>query len=322
MGTKTEVAVILPKEVQEIADQCAPDKQKEVAIVLNQIFDGTAEWSKQVDSIVVKDVNDKLSISLAATAKKSAKDARIAGEKIIDAKRASVQSRMIDDTLEDKLWLKTKQIMQLQFKAIEDKAGLKANYVKIYEAEQKEKRSSSRMQRVADSGVEMQFSDYENITDEVFEILLDGLIEKRDADLQRAKDEEVENARLAVIEAARIKAQEAENERLKADAAKRDAEAQKERETAAKTLALEQAAKAKVEAELKAKVDAENKEKEEAAKALKATLEASKEFQLLAWVESITMSIPQHLVGNAIAEEIQKKFNGFKKWATLQIDKK
>lgn len=70
MGTKTEVAVILPKEVQEIADQCAPDKQKEVAIVLNQIFDGTAEWSKQVDSIVVKDVNDKLSISLAATAKK------------------------------------------------------------------------------------------------------------------------------------------------------------------------------------------------------------------------------------------------------------
>ena len=64
--------IVLPNEVNELATKVSANKQEEVQTVLQQIFTGTADWEKQVDSIEVKDINDKMSIELAETARKNA----------------------------------------------------------------------------------------------------------------------------------------------------------------------------------------------------------------------------------------------------------
>ena len=110
----------LPSELNELAVKVSDKKKEEIQTVLKQIFKRTDDWEKQVDAIEVKDISDKMSIELAETARKNAKTARLNAEKIFDAKRDEVQRLKSEYDLEDKLWLKAKQIMQLKFKAIEE----------------------------------------------------------------------------------------------------------------------------------------------------------------------------------------------------------
>lgn len=122
--------ITLPQEVSELAVKVSAKKQAEVQNVLQQIFTGTDDWEKLVDAIEVKDINDKISIELAEVARKNSKQARLTAEKIFDVKRQEVQRLKAEFDLEDKLWLKAKQVMQIKFKAIEEKAEWKANFVK------------------------------------------------------------------------------------------------------------------------------------------------------------------------------------------------
>jgi len=133
--------ISLPEEVKELSVKISDKKRNEVQTVLEQIFTGTDDWEKQVDSITVKDIHDKMSIELAEAARKNSKKARLSAEKIFDSKRNEVQSLKAEFDLEDKLWLKAKQVMQIKFKAIEEKAEWKASFVKRFEAEEKELRT-------------------------------------------------------------------------------------------------------------------------------------------------------------------------------------
>ena len=122
--------ITLPQEVSELAVKVSAKKQAEVQNVLQQIFTGTDGWAKLIDAIEVKDINDKISIELAEVARKNSKQARLIAEKIFDVKRQEVQRLKAEFDLEDKLWIKDKQVMQIKFKAIEEKAEWKANFVK------------------------------------------------------------------------------------------------------------------------------------------------------------------------------------------------
>lgn len=192
----------LPTEVNELAAKVSANKQAEVQTVLQQIFTGTADWEKQVDAIDVKGVDDKMSIQLAEVARKNAKQARLNAEKIFDAKREDVQRLKAEFDLEDKLWLKAKQVMQLKFKSIEDKAEWKANFVKRFEAEQKELRTQKRINEISKYG-QINRVEFENMADESFESFLSGLkstfeakIEaERIAEEQRAEVERLEKLR-------------------------------------------------------------------------------------------------------------------------------
>src|SRR3972149_10824517 len=137
--------IVLPKEIEDLAIKISDEKKQEVCNVLNQIFAGTSDWKKQAESIVVKDINDKMSIQLAEVGRKNSKNARLDAEKIFDAKRLEVQIKMQDYKLEDSLWLKAKQTMQLLFKDIESTFEYKAKFVERYESEQKELRTQQRL---------------------------------------------------------------------------------------------------------------------------------------------------------------------------------
>lgn len=219
---------LLPVEVSELAVKVSANKQKEVAKVLQQIFTGTDDWEKQVDAIEVKDINDKMSIELAEVARKNSKQARLSAEKIFDAKREEVQNLKAEFDLEDKLWLKAKQVMQIKFKAIEEKAEWKANFVKRFEAEQKELRTQKRINEVS-KYAEINRIEFEAMSDESFESFLSGLKSTYEAKIEAELKAEEERISKEKADAEAREQQRLENERLKAEAEKREQEIELER---------------------------------------------------------------------------------------------
>jgi trichohyalin len=342
-----EVQIItLPTEVNELAVKVSANKQAEVQTVLQQIFTGTDDWEKQVDAIEVKDINDKMSIELAEVARKNSKQARLSAEKIFDAKREEVQNLKAEFDLEDKLWLKAKQVMQLKFKSIEEKAEWKANFVKRFEAEQKELRTQKRINEVS-KYAEINRIEFEAMSDESFDSFLNGLKSTYESKIEAERKAEEGRIAKEKADAEAREQQRLENERLKAEAEKREAEIEAERKANEQKLAderakakaeadrieaenkaklkAEQEAKAKLEAELKAKKDAEIKaendrlalleqQKKEAEKLAKAPIKK----QLNVWVESFNYGLQP--VDNEVTKEIISKFEAFKKWSKSQIE--
>lgn len=325
----------LPAEVNELAVKVSANKQAEVQTVLQQIFTGTDDWEQQVDAIEVKDINDKMSIELAEVARKNSKQARLRAEKIFDSKRAEVQQLKSEFDLEDKLWLKAKQVMQLKFKAIEEKAEWKANFVKRFEAEQKELRTQKRINEVT-KYAEINRIEFEAMSDESFNSFLSGLKSTYEAKIEAERNAEAEKVAKEKADAEAREQQRLENERLKAEAEKREKEIEAERakakaeadridaENKAK-LKSEQEAKAKLEAELQAKKDAEIKaENERKQFELKAKAEAEKlakapvKEKMSIWVNSFIL--PEAPIDSDLSNEISQKFESFKNWSLKQIE--
>lgn len=339
--------ITLPAEVNELAVKVSANKQEEVQNVLQQIFTGTDDWEKQVDAIEVKGIDDKMSIQLAEVARKNSKQARLNAEKIFDAKREEVQNLKAEFDLEDKLWLKAKQVMQIKFKAIEEKAEWKANYVKRFEAEQKELRTQKRINEVSKFS-EINRIEFENMSDESFDSFLSGLKTTYDAKIEaerKAEEERIAKEKAEAEERERVKA---ENERLKLEAeakekqlaeerAKAEAERKAMEAKAAKLkaeadakLKAEKEAKEKLQAEIRAKAEAEEKAKKDAELKAAAELKAKKQAeekaakapikqQLNTWVDSFSLGKP--LTENDITKEIEVKFEAFRTWAKTQIEK-
>jgi len=193
------LVIILPPEVSELAKQVKPEKQQEVNNVLNQIFTKTSEWKKQVEAIEIKGIDDKTSIRLAETYYKNAKDTRLEFEKIFDCKREEVGQLKREYDLEDKLWLKSKQTMQILLKDIQDSARYKADYVKRYESEQKELKTLQRITQVQKFNSEIEMTEFENMSDEMFTIFLSGIEKKYNDEIAEQKRLEAEK-----LEAERI----------------------------------------------------------------------------------------------------------------------
>ena len=180
-----ENITVLPKEVEVLTLAVTPEKRNEVQLIIHQVFDHTEAWASQVDGLEIKNIEDRLNIDLAEAYRINIKKTRLAAEKLFDSKREEVQQKMADYKTEDALWLKAKQVMQIRFKAIEEKAEYKARFVERYQSEQKAIRTEIRRQQVDQFADGIQAGDYENLTDELFTILITGL-EKRHKENQEA----------------------------------------------------------------------------------------------------------------------------------------
>ena len=193
--------VVLPAEVQTLALAVPEKKREEVESVLAQIFQGTADWKAQVEALEVKGISDSMNIALADTYRLNAKKARLAAEKVFDAKREEVQAQMAGFKTEDALWLKSKQVMQILFKEIEDLAEYKSKFAQRYESEQRELRTQSRKLKVQELNSEVSQAEYENMSEATFDMFLGGLRNDKDAKDKVAWEEAelAEEKRLAEI---------------------------------------------------------------------------------------------------------------------------
>ena len=254
--------IVLPDEVKELALKVPELKQKEVQTVLTQIFSGTADWKKQADSIVVKDINDKMSIQLADTGRKNVKNARLAAEKIFDSKREEVQQKKSEFDLEDKLWLKAKQTAQILFKDIESTFEWKAKFAERYEAEQKELITQLRIEKVSKFTNDINRIALENMSDQIFDIFLSGIEKAFNDKLETERKAEDDRIAKEKAEAEARELQRLENIRLKEEAIEKERLAEIERKKNAAVLKAQQEKADKERAELLAKAETERKEKE------------------------------------------------------------
>ena len=199
MEEKENVLVVIPEEVKQLSQRVNLEKQEEVNNILNQLFAGTANWKEQINAIVVKDHTDTMAMSMASVARKNVKNARLEAEKLFDAKRDEVQRLKSEFDLEDKLWLKSKQVMQALFKAIEEEAEYKENTLKRYEIEQKEKRTQERLEKIIVFNPTTTRFEVENLSDEMFNTLLSGLEKEYNDRIEaekKAEEERVERERI------------------------------------------------------------------------------------------------------------------------------
>ena len=246
--------IVLPEKVAQIAKNVSVEKRNEVQTVLNHVFNGVAKMREQLENISVKDQNDEVSMKLAGTIRLAVKRERLDAEKKFDAKRAEVKQEMLSYKTLDSLYLKAKQIMQIQTKELEEIALFKEETKERFEKEQKELKVQQQILKVTKVAPEMSRSEFENMSDASFEIFFSG-IEKQYNDRIEA-EKKAEADRLAAIEADRLEREriKAENERL-----------QKEAEAKEKQLAAE---RAKAEADKKAIEEKARKEREESERIL------------------------------------------------------
>ncbi len=175
MEEKTMQLIVLPKEVQSLALQVSAEKRNEVQTVLNHVFNGVSKMREQLDSVSVVDQNDKVNMKLANTIRLGVRQVRLDAEKTFDAKRSEVQQQMLSYKTEDLLWLKAKQTMQILTKEIEENARWKEETKERFEAEQKELKMQRRIIKIAKFNPDLSRSEFENMSDEMFDVFLSGL---------------------------------------------------------------------------------------------------------------------------------------------------
>lgn len=255
----------LPQEVAIIAENVSVEKRNEVQTVLNHVFNGVSKMREQLENISVKDQNDEISMKLAGTVRLAVKRERLDAEKKFDAKRAEVQQEMLGFKTLDSLYLKAKQIMQIQTKELEEIALFKEETKKRFESEQKELKIQTREIRLGKYmfAPDINRKDFENMSDESFELFFAGIEKAHNDRIEAEKKAEAERIAKEKAEAEERERIRKENEQLKAEADR------KEKELAAE--------RAKAEAEKKAIEDKARKEKEEADKKLKAEQQKARE---------------------------------------------
>lgn len=316
METKTN-------ELIQVVEQSGLDKTKgqKITETLSVFFDKAAEWQTTIESLTINSIDEVGKMKTAKEIRLSLKNKRLEGEKLVTAAREIVKNRMADDVLEDKLWLKSGQIMKAVYDNLEGKAEWIEKYAERYEAEQKEIRKSERTAELTPYAEFVPFGiDLGNMSDEDYTKLLNGAKMQQNAKIEaeaKAEAERLENIRL---ENERIEKQRIENERLKAEAIEREKQIEAERvereaeevkakqereriqkeaddklaEEKRKALELENQLKAEKQKELDRiqaeRINAENErlEREKAAEAELSKGDAAKMNDLINSIESLT----------------------------------
>ncbi|MBP7212582.1 hypothetical protein KBA27_07075 [bacterium] len=322
---------LLPTEVAQIAQNVPVEKRNEVQQVLNHVFNGVSKMREQLDTIVVEDESDKINMKLANTIRLGVRNLRLESEKTFDAKRAEVQSQMLGFKTEDSLWLKAKQVMQILTKELEETARWKEETKQRYEAEQKELIVQQRMVKLSSFASEIMRSEYENMSEESFDLFFAGIEKKHNDKIEEERKVEAERISREKAEAEERERMRVENEKLKAEREAREKEieaerakveaerkvaeekSRKEREESEAKLRAEREATAKLEAELKAKKDAEEKSAKEKADKEAAELKAkqladkkAKSAPDKAKLEALAVSIESLQLPTMSSEETEK----------------
>lgn len=204
---------------------------------------------------------------------------RLDARDIVKEQREKIKSAMSDFTLQDKLWLKAFQMLEATCDNLETKCEDKEKFAERYEAEQKQLRYESRVNKLHQYGTDPSIYSLAEMSDESFEKLLENERLAYNARIETQKKLEEEQIAREKAEAEKQEEIRRENEKLKAEAIEKERVANIEREKREKELAKERAEQQKkLDAERKARELAEAKIKAE--KEAQAKKEAEEKFRL------------------------------------------
>jgi len=184
---------------------------------------------------------------------------RFLARDIVKEEREKLKNAMSDFKLQDTLWLKSFQALEAVCDNLEGKCEEKEKFAQRYEAEQKQMRYESRVQKLLQFGTDPSIYALSDMTDEAFEKLLENEKLAYNARIAAQKKAEADAALEAKAEADRREAVRLENIELRAQAEIKEKELAKERADQARKLDAERKAREIVEVRAKAEKDAQAK---------------------------------------------------------------
>jgi hypothetical protein len=165
----------------------AEEKKDVVKSLLAPFFAKAEEWKSQVDSIEITDPSQTDKMALAKTGRLQLRRYRLDAEKLIKEQREIVKARMADDVLEDKLLLRSGQMVVAVFDNLETKLEHKEKFAERWESEQREIRRQERLAIIAEfNAVEM--PGLADFPQDAFDAYVTGLRAKRDAEIKAEQD--------------------------------------------------------------------------------------------------------------------------------------
>jgi hypothetical protein len=289
----------------------APESVSKSLLAKMESFFSDAEKKRDlIDSIVITSPDEVSKMQQAREIRLEIKRKRITARDIVKKERDKIKSAMADFTLQDKLWLKSFQMLEAICENLETKCEDKEKFAERYEAEQKKIRYQSRLQKIFKYVTDPSIYNLADMDDESFNKLLEN--EKQAYELRIKAEKDAELKRLAE-EKAEIERQEAiriENEKLKKELAK-------ERAEQAKKLDAERKAKEEAEAKLRAEKDrleAIEKQKEEDARKKLLAPDKDKLMELANIIDLLQLPAVNSKEANSIVkatEEMLKKVTNY-----------
>ncbi len=315
--------------VQLTRELQAPDAvSKTLMQKMSVFFDEANKQADVIDAIVVDSPDQKAEMQQAREIRLQIKNKRIEARDIVKVEREKLKNAMADFTLQDKLWLKSFQMLEAVCDNLEGKCEEKEKFAERWEAEQKQLKYEDRVKKLFPYGIDPSIYNLADMTDEAFDRLLQNEKLAYEARIKAEAEAEAKRIADAKVEAERQEAIRKENEALRTEAVKREAELAKERAEAQKKLdaekkareAIEAKARAEKEAQLakerieKAKVEAEARAKEEAQKAKLLAPDKEKLIDLAASFEMLPLPAVQSKEAMAViraTQEMIKKMSGY-----------
>lgn len=181
----TELAQVLQEST------LAEEKKNVINGLLQPFFAKAEEWKAQVDAIVITDPSQTDKMALAKTGRLQLRNRRLEAEELVKAQRETIKARMADDVLEDKIWLRSGQMMEAVFKNLETKLKEKEKFAERWEAEQKELRRQERVSKLSVFGA-IEVPGLSDMTDDQFNTYLSGVEAQH---LKRLEEEKAEQER-------------------------------------------------------------------------------------------------------------------------------
>lgn len=279
----TEIT-ILPEEIRPLAEQVDESKKNEITASIQAVFQDQSNLLTAIENVKITSIDQVEQIRHAKAIRLEAKRKRLEVEKVLDLKRAEVQHKMAGYKTEDALYLKTKQMVQIKYKHIEDLAEYQEKFIERHEAEQKELKYQLRTAQLKSFQVDTTFINLRDMSDSDFELYYLNQQQQHEAKLEAERKQKEHEELLAKVEAQRIELERIENEkRIEAERIAAEAErierekAQAERERLAEIERAERTAQLEAERaqreELEKQREAERVEHEAQLKAKQAEIE-------------------------------------------------
>lgn len=186
----------MPTELVQVLQEFSLEESKKNVVngLLQPFFAKAEEWKTQVDTIVITDPTQTDKMALAKTGRLQLKNFRLEAEKLVKSQRETIKARMADDVLEDKLWLRSGQIMEAVFKNLETKLEEKEKFAERYQAELEEKLRAERTQILSEYG-QPEIPGLGKMLQDQFDMYISGVKAKFEAD-KKAEEERIEAQRI------------------------------------------------------------------------------------------------------------------------------
>lgn len=135
METSTEVST----ELVRLIETSGVEKQKGIQITeaLSAFFGKATEWNGTIEALVITKPDEVGKMKMAREGRLFLKNLRLDAEKLIKSERDRLKEAMSEYALEDKLWLKSGQMIETTFKNLEGKLEEKEKFAERWEENRK-----------------------------------------------------------------------------------------------------------------------------------------------------------------------------------------